>query len=106
MEILWTPPPFLLISPVVTGLRMLPVTGRQLAGLYPGVLSFKYRLKYSIDEKPLSEFSYDHHGRKPYYHNAFLRGFPGGTVVKSPPANAGDMGSSPGPEGSHMPRCN
>ena len=23
--------------------------------------------------------------------------FPGGTVVKNPPANAGDMGSSPGP---------
>ena len=24
--------------------------------------------------------------------------FPGGTVVKTPPANAGDTGSSPGPE--------
>ena len=24
------------------------------------------------------------------------RGFPGGAVVKNPPANAGDMGSSPG----------
>ena len=24
-------------------------------------------------------------------------GFPGGAVVKNPPANAGDMGSSPGP---------
>ena len=31
-------------------------------------------------------------------------GFPGGTVVKNPPANAGDMGSSPGPGRSHMPR--
>ena len=31
-------------------------------------------------------------------------GFPGGAVVKSPPANAGDMGSSPGPGRSHMPR--
>ena len=29
-------------------------------------------------------------------------GFPGGTVVRSPPANAGDVGSSPGPGGSHM----
>ena len=28
--------------------------------------------------------------------------FPGGTVVKNPPANAGDMGSSPGPGRSHM----
>ena len=29
--------------------------------------------------------------------------FPGGAVVKNPPANAGDMGSSPGPRRSHMP---
>ena len=28
--------------------------------------------------------------------------FPGGAVVKNPPANAGDMGSSPGPGRSHM----
>ena len=28
-------------------------------------------------------------------------GFPGGTVVKSPPANAGDKGSSSGPGRSH-----
>ena len=31
-------------------------------------------------------------------------GFPGGTVVESLPANAGDTGSSPGLGGSHMPR--
>ena len=30
-------------------------------------------------------------------------GFPCGTVVESPPANAGDTGSSPGLGGSHMP---
>ena len=30
--------------------------------------------------------------------------FPGGAVVKNPPANAGDTGSSPGPGGSHMPQ--
>ena len=30
-------------------------------------------------------------------------GFPGGAVVKNPPANAGDTGSSPGPGRSHMP---
>ena len=30
------------------------------------------------------------------------RGFPGGTVVKNPPANAGDTGSSPGPGRFHM----
>ena len=33
-------------------------------------------------------------------------GFPGGAVVKNPPANAGDTGSSPSPGRSHMPRCN
>ena len=32
--------------------------------------------------------------------------FPGGAVVKNPPANAGDPGSSPGPGRSHMPRSN
>ena len=32
--------------------------------------------------------------------------FPGGAVVESLPANAGDMGSSPGLGGSHMPRSN
>ena len=30
------------------------------------------------------------------------QGFPGGVVVKYPPANAGDTGSSPGPGRSHM----
>ena len=33
-------------------------------------------------------------------------GFPGGAVVKTPPANAGDTGSSPGLGGSHMPWSN
>ena len=32
--------------------------------------------------------------------------FPGGTVVKNPPATAGDTGSSPGPGRSHMPWSN
>ena len=31
-----------------------------------------------------------------------LGDFPGGTVVKNPPANAGDTGSSPGPGRSYM----
>ena len=34
------------------------------------------------------------------------RYFPGGTVVKNSPANAGDTGLSPGPGRSHMPRSN
>ena len=29
--------------------------------------------------------------------NEEILGFPGGAVVKNPPANAGDTGSSPGP---------
>ena len=33
-------------------------------------------------------------------------GFPGGAVVKNPPANAGDMGSSPGLGRSHVSRSN
>ena len=32
--------------------------------------------------------------------------FPGGAVVKNPPANAGDTGSGPGPGRSHMPWSN
>ena len=35
-----------------------------------------------------------------------LSGFPGGAVVENLPANAGDMGSSPGLGGSHMPQSN
>ena len=42
------------------------------------------------------------------FHEEFPKfgGFPGGAVVKNPPANAGDTGSSPGPGRSHMPRSN
>ena len=32
--------------------------------------------------------------------------FPGGAVVKNPPANVGDTGSSPGPGRFHMPWSN
>ena len=35
-----------------------------------------------------------------------IREFPGGTVVKNPPANAGDTGLSPGQGRSHMLRSN
>ena len=38
--------------------------------------------------------------------NGAGRGFLGGAVVKNPPANAGDMGSSPGPGRFHMPWSN
>ena len=33
-------------------------------------------------------------------------GFPGGAVVKNPPANAGDTSLSPVPGRSHMPQSN
>ena len=35
-----------------------------------------------------------------------LLDFPGGAVVKNLPANAGDMGSIPGPGRCHMPQSN
>ena len=35
-----------------------------------------------------------------------LLDFPGGSVVKNPPANAGDTGLSPGPGRSHMLQSN
>ena len=38
--------------------------------------------------------------------NNYMWGFPGGTVVESLPASAGDAGSGPGLGGSHMPRSN
>ena len=34
------------------------------------------------------------------------KGFPGGSVVKNPPAKAGDMGLIPGLRRSHMPWSN
>ena len=36
----------------------------------------------------------------------FSLGFPGGAVVKNPPANAGETGLSPGLGRSHMPWSN
>ena len=36
--------------------------------------------------------------------NRWREGFPGGAAVENLPANAGDMGSSPGLGGSRMPR--
>ena len=52
------------------------------------------------------------HIRKTYLHlcrlsqEARKQDFPGGTVVKNPPANAGDTGSNPGLVRSHMPQSN
>ena len=41
-----------------------------------------------------------------HYKKSTQKGFPGGAVVESLPANAGDTGSSPGLGRSHMPRSN
>ena len=41
-----------------------------------------------------------------YKYKMHTRGFPGGAAVESLPANAGDVGSSPGLGGSHVPRSN
>ena len=38
--------------------------------------------------------------------NTLIQDFPGGAVVKNPPANAGDTASSPGLGRSHMPQSN
>ena len=45
-------------------------------------------------------------GKLPESTKVLSRDFPGGAVVKNLPANAGYMGSSPGPGRSHMPRSN
>ena len=42
----------------------------------------------------------------PPLRNYANQGFPGGSVIKNPPINAGDTGSIPGPGRSHMPRSN
>ena len=70
--------------------------------------------------RPTSELSYFHHpnsvttGKNPAmvpacehaWEKSNAEGFPGGAVVKNPPANAGDVGSIPGPGRSHMPWSN
>ena len=43
---------------------------------------------------------------RPEFSLKIIWGFPGGAVVENLPANAGDMGSSPGLGRSHMPRSN
>ena len=59
--------------------------------LYPASISFRFdrEIKTFTDKQKLREL-----------------GFPGGAVVKNPPANAGDTGSSPGLGRSHMSQSN
>ena len=77
-------------------------------------LSYALRLRYS--DKSTVVFPLNHKlGNKVFFmmplvisfffnFRKSLWGFPGVTVVKNPPANSGDMGSSPGPGRSHMPQ--
>ena len=50
--------------------------------------------------------TFDYHKKNLYKDcpKNMIQGFPGGAVVESLPADAGDTGSSPGLGGSHMPR--
>ena len=66
----------------------------------------------AIEEKNREELQNNKNTSKKMETNTYLSimtsnvnglGFPGGTVVKNPPANAGDMGLSPGLGRSHMP---
>ena len=45
----------------------------------------------------------DKHQTQVVFQSKLYRGFPGGSVVKNPPDNAGDTGSNPGAGRSHMP---
>ena len=47
-----------------------------------------------------------HTGQDGHRQKVYKQGFPGGTVDKNLPVNAGDTGSVPGPGRSHMPRSN
>ena len=58
-------------------------------------LLIKVLMVYSIEKESLSSEQKQRRGD-----------FPGGAVVKNPPANAGDTRSSPGPGRSHMPQSN
>ena len=48
----------------------------------------------------------DYNKRSLHLLKSKLLDFPGGAVVENPPANEGDMGSSPDPGRSHMPQSN
>ena len=65
------------------------------------IIVTEYTLVFSLIQDHILLFILRLLGSKTVY-----QGFPGGAVVKNPPASAGDTGSSPGPGRSHMPRSN
>ena len=84
------------------------------ATVWHSVLKF-FRICFFRDEKPYTHSKVEWKGhfetgklnplRKKQSKN-HPEDFPGGAVLKNPPANAGDTGSSPGLGRSHMPRSN
>ena len=53
------------------------------------------------EDKPIIYFSITNQPPKDQW-----PGFPGGSAIKNPPANAGDTGSIPDPGRSHVPQHN
>ena len=68
--------------------------------LSKGVFYSEMTLPYGPDltVAPPSTHSHSLHAARPVSRNRCPGGFPSGAVVKNPPANAGDTGSSPGRE--------
>ena len=64
-------------------------------------ITYMWNLKKMIQMNLFTKQKQTHIHRKQTY-----RDFPRGTVVKNPPANAGNMGSSPRLGRSHMPWSN
>ena len=58
-----------------------------------------HKVRFSKNSYVEYAFSFDPH-KSPWW------GFPGGSVAKNPPANAGDTGLISGPERSHLQRSN
>ena len=82
------------------GVNMCLLTDSWIARKWGAILGQCPHLGHLLLPAPPSPLQF---GARPKSH---LLGFPGGAVVKNPPANAGDTGSSPGPGSSHMPRSN
>ena len=85
-------------------LNFAPKTNASLALPYPGPgmeviheLAYKWRICHSREGVRCGRLSI-------LYNLKISMGFPGGAVVESLPAGAGDAGSSPGLGRSHMPR--
>ena len=72
---------------------------------YISILQLKMILQYYFQTKRQPEYAPKTAGKN-YNKNMADRDFPGGTVVKNPPAKAGDTGLSPGPGRSHRPHSN